>query len=58
MVLDPKVLKEIDEMVGRIKVVRKRTADINRPNFDLGISDLDTRPPPPSPPKMIRKKRA
>ncbi|CAO2832495.1 unnamed protein product [Amaranthus hypochondriacus] len=50
---DPKVLKEIDEMVGRIRVVRKRTADIDRPNFDLGISDLDTTSSPPSPPKNI-----
>ena len=55
---DPKVLKEIDEMVGQIKVVRKRTADIDRPNFDLGISDLDASPSPPSPPKNIGKRRA
>jgi hypothetical protein len=55
---DPKVLKEIDEMVGRIRVVRKRTADIDRPNFDLGISDLDRTPSPPSPPKHIGKRRA
>ena len=52
------MLKDIDKMVGRIRVVRKRTTDIDRPNFNLGISDLDTTPPPPSPPKMIRKKRA
>jgi hypothetical protein len=55
---DPKVLKEIDEMVGRIKEVRKRTADIDRPSFDLGISDLDASPSPPSPPKNIGKRRA
>ncbi|CAO2822500.1 unnamed protein product [Amaranthus hypochondriacus] len=55
---DPNVLKEIDDIVGRIKEVRKRTADIGQPSFDLGISDIDTTPPPPPAPKPIRAKRA
>ena len=52
---DPKVMEEIDEIMNRIRVVKRRTADIDLPSFDLGISDLEKTPSPA--PKLIAKKR-
>ncbi|CAO2822532.1 unnamed protein product [Amaranthus hypochondriacus] len=51
---DPKVMEEIDEIMDRIRVVKKRTADIDLPSFDLGISDLEKTPSPA--PKLAAKK--
>ncbi|XP_057529051.1 uncharacterized protein LOC130807744 [Amaranthus tricolor] len=52
---DPKVMEEIDEIMNRIRVVKRRTADIDLPSFDLGISNLEKTPSPA--PKLIAKKR-
>ena len=55
---DLNVLKEIDDIVGRIIEERKRAADIGQPSFDLRISNIDATPPPPPAPKPMRAKRA
>ena len=52
------MLKEIDDIVGRIIEERKRAADIGQPSFDLRISNIDATPPPPPAPKPMRAKRA
>ena len=52
---DLKVMEEIDDIMDRIRVVKKRTADIDLPSFDLGISDLEKTPSPA--PKLAAKKR-
>lgn len=52
------MLKEIDNIVGKIKEVRKRAVYIGQPSFDPGISDIDATSLAPPAPKPIRTKRA
>ena len=52
---DPKVMEEINEIMDRIRVDKKRTADIDIPSFDLAISNLEKTPSPA--PKLTAKKR-